>query len=366
MQKCETQITMVADYYSQEVSNLDDEEEILESLPVSNASNAGGVDENIDSTNQDIVIEQDNIPKLKNLNDDFQLKIKNKMLYSRASGFHTRDKDQENIRANRLLRFTFLENELRALMLDIEQDSNESQSELRTKIDMLVNDIDTFKLRNGNDTFMTYWNNKLASMSLAAPSEMTHTTPAEHTSLGPELAVQKLYTNLESRISTLEDKIGLKVVENSQSVQDSIDDLYTRVNLLLNGNENIREINDEIVKLIDNCELYLKNSRNVKDLSEIVPLTDKKLCYLYDRMKKLPDFEILLDKIIKRFKSLNELILQTSNTVRFMNDLESELSNMDSKLNSWNERLDHFESQLQADREALNSSVQLLKDVQKT
>jgi hypothetical protein len=346
---------MVLDYYSENVPVSNDEQEVFESFPVRKSQN--NPIKNEDLHNPGIIIEEDNNSnKLKLTNDDFQSKLKNKIIFSNP----LIDKDNKDlVRRNRLLKFKILENELRSLMNEITQDDESSEQPLREKIDILINDMNSFKLKNKTDTFIDYWDDQLQKINVANEKHMLSSSPSSIREINPS---SSNFLGLESRVSTLENILGPSPSpSNDLSIQDTIDDLYTRINLIVDGGTNIKSIESEITKLIENCELFYQNSKKIKSASEIVPLTDKKICLLYEKVKQLPDFEKFSDKLIKRFKSLNNLIIDTSNTVQFMQGLENELTNIELRLDDWDIKLDKLELQIVKDRETLEKSTELLK-----
>lgn len=359
------------DYYSEDVPALADEEQVLESFPdlSVNANSRTRVFSDIDENVDGLIIETDSLQRSKAKNADFESKIKDRLLYTLENhdNIH-RIKDNlpslELKKRNRILRFTMLENELRALMIEIEQDEQDSELPLKKKIDSLVRDIDAFKLNRGKQTFLDYWEGKL---SVVNPPDITQdvnlSVNMEHNENDNDNANDSstLFSEYDSRISELEGKLGyISPYDNTPSLQDSINDLYTRTNLILDGGNGVKEVESEILALINNCETYIKDSKRIKDKSEIIPLTDKKLCLLYNKVKKLPEFEGLLDRIIERFKSLNEIIISTSSTVNFMNGLGREMQNIESRLDHWDQKLDHLESQLEKDRETFENATKKL------
>lgn len=355
-----------ADYYSEDVPVFENEPEVLESFPTA--------DNNIYSQNKisegqfdpGLVIEEDTQVRLKSLSKDFEAKVKEQLLYNftnntAAKSFRKKVNNQSSDarKNNRILKFTMLENELRSLMVEIDNDTESVDLNLKKKVDGLVNDIDHFKLGRPN-TFLGYWEEKLnetrarENIDIKDWKEGNEKEQKENKIGNPKKITKdsdSIALELESRISRLEDSVGYEPSQSmTPTIQDTIEDLYTRVNLILDGGENLNSVETEVLKLIDNCETYIKDSKRVKDKSEIVPLTDRKLCLLYDKVKTLPDFASLLGKIVDRFSSLNDLIVGTANSVSFLQGLEKELSTMESRLDVWDEKIDLFSSQLAEDK----------------
>jgi len=70
------------------------------------------------------------------------------------------------------------------------------------------------------------------------------------------------------------------------------------------------------------------------------------LNFLYDKVKKLPEYENLLNNLTLRFNSLQDVIRNAQNTVTFMNGLDQEFKNIESKLDKWDEKINKLESDL--------------------
>lgn len=346
-------MTAEIDYYSEDIPACEDEPEILESLPINRINDETTTYD--DNSNPDIITDNTLVDKIRLINSDFESKIKDKILFNSNTNISNNSSQLslESKKRNKLLKFTLLENELRSLMIEIENDNEILNSNLENKINNLVNDVDNFKLKNKNE-FIDYWESKLNDLNFKVTSENITLIDKEKSDI--DLNSNSKFLNFESRISNLENKISIDSLDSSTpSIRSSIDDLYTRVNLLLDNNDNLRSIENEISKLIDNCEKYIKDSKRIRDKYEIIPLTDRKLNILYDKMKNLPDFNSLIDKIMIRFRSLNKLIIETSNTVNFMNGLKSELLNIDNKLDVWDTKLNQLESNFNKDNELFKS-----------
>lgn len=352
---------MGTDYYCENIPVTIDEEEIIELLPISKPSFESSIQNN-DLTNNNLIIETetDILGKCKSDSIDFETKIKNNLLFKHTLNTKTYESssDLEMKKKNRFLRFMMLENELRALMIEIDNDKEDDEKPLRDKIDVLIGDVENFKISENKDNFIHYWENKLNNVK----SNGSDHREVSNKNIKKETANQAITTNreydLESRITNLERQMGsVPLTSSTPSLTDIIQDLYTRTNLILDGGDSVKNIETEILKQIENCEIYIKNSKRIKDKSEIVPLTDKKLCLLYEKVKKLPDFSDLLKTLIERFQYLNDLIINTSNTVSFMNGLESELNTIEAKLDSWDSKLSDLETQLDNDRSIFDSAI---------
>lgn len=366
------------DYYSENVPVFENEPEVLESLPT--ADNSIYFENKISEGQLDpgLVIEENTQAKLKSLSSDFETKVKEQLLYNftnntAAKGFFKKVNNQSSDarNKNRILKFTMLENELRSLMVEIDTDTESMDLSLKKKVDGLIRDIDSFKLGKPN-TFLSYWEEKLYETAAKengvkdekvskAIDRKEEKNEVKHIFKSKTDDSDSIFLELESRISKLEDSLGYEPSQGiTPSIQDTIEDLYTRVNLILDGGENLSSVEAEVLRLISNCETYIKDSKRIRDKSEIVPLTDRKLCLLYDKVKTLPDFESLLGKIVDRFNSLNDLIVGTANSVNFLQGLEKELSTMENRLDAWDDRIDLFNSQLVEDKRQFDETAKKL------
>ena len=365
---------MATDYYSQDVPAAKDEPEVLESLPVVNDPGLGETTNKEEQADPDFVIEEDTQVHLKSIHSDFESKVKAQLLYNFTNnvankGFRkTPDSQSSEVRKkNRLLKFTMLESELRALMVEMDNDSENTDLSLKKKIDQLVSDIECFKLGK-KKTFLDYWDKKLTEQAptkerddIEDESEKEKMITLEPLSTSNEPDTMLL--ELESRISNLESILGFEPSQgNAPSIQDSIEDLYTRVNLVLDGGSSLKSIEDELNKLITNCEIYIKDSKRIRDKSEIIPLTDKKLCHLYEKVKSVPDFPSFLEVLLERFKFLNQLIMRASASVNFLQGLEGEFSNIEHRLDSWDQNIDVLSAQLDCDRKKFDEATKILAE----
>ncbi|KAG0681224.1 hypothetical protein C6P42_004308 [Pichia californica] len=354
------------DYYSEDISACDSEPEILEFVPTFSIPETIEDHENNENSDPCLIIENDNSEKMKILNSDFESKIKNQLLFNFPNKQHGVGKkiSIESKNNDRLLKFTLLENQLRALMIEIENDDESINLNLKNKVDSLVNDIENFKLRNEN-TFINYWNEKLNTVCDKKNDDNKNENESENENnitiaTSASTSPESQFLQFESRVSKLENRLGYDSSNDSKpTVQKVIDDLYLKVNLILdnNNNNNFKPIEDELLKMIENCETYIKDSKRIRDKSEIIPFTDKKLNLLYEKIKNLPDFQSLLEKIMSRFRSLNSLILETSTTIQFMKGLQTELFNIENHLDDWDGKLVKLESDLADDKKRFDTLI---------
>lgn len=339
---------MQTDYYSEYIPADEEEEEILESLPEIKEVK---IIENTGLTEPDTygyIIEENNNNRLVSLNSDFETKIQNKILYSTL---------KENDSSNKALRFKLLENELRALMIDIDEDADDTNAHLKKRIDTLMNDISDFKKNQAQNTFLNYWDDKLNNFS-DAKTDVSSTT-VKNISVAPT-AISII--DLESRIASLEKQFNITgPLSYEVSIPKLIEDLNVKTSLILDGGMSMDAIKSEISKLTANCKMYIQNSKKIKDKSEIVPLTDKKLALLYKKIKNLPEIDILISTILGRLESLNQVIIETSHNADFINGLNTEFNMIENKLDSWDTQLDELETQLLRDRKVFDEFKKSLK-----
>ena len=339
----------MTDYYSEDILPCDDEE-IYESFPSitkTEVINTVQSEEPIEEfENAELIIEEPDINKMKQLNEEFESKLKLELLNGNLRlGGNIQTNDKDTIHKNRVLRFTLLEKELRSLMKELKNDQNDLEKPLLEKVDSLINEIDIFNSSNLQNKYIDYWDKKLSEVKLNN-AEKEHETEREHDKADISHSDDILQSNLEHRISQLESRTGYQNPDDSRNFKAIIDDLYKRVNILLDNGGNLKTIDEEVTNLIENCELFIQNSKKIKNINEIVPLNDKKLNFLYDKVKKLPEYENLLNNLTLRFNSLQDVIRNAQNTVTFMNGLDQEFKNIESKLDKWDEKINKLESDL--------------------
>lgn len=331
---------MQTDYYSEYIPADTEESEVYEVEPKTHKKESLSIEEpNIEECAN--LIEEDNRSKLHTLNLEFEQKIKDRLLYSRNERKGTN---------NKALRFKLLENELRSLMYDIDQEAQENNTELKLQIDSFINEVETFKTKQNNDTFLNYWTQKLDDLKIDLPAEKSNNLNLIETNLD----ISKLI-EIEERLTLLEKRVGINNTHMDQtSLGDVVQDLMLKINLILDGGKSIDLIRSEIEQLTKNCHIYLENSKKINNKSELLPLTDTKLSLLYKKIKNLPDIETTLNVITSRLKSLDEVTLQTAHNADFVNGLNTELVRIENKLDLWEHKLTDLELQFDIDRKAFN------------
>ncbi|TID13592.1 hypothetical protein CANINC_004854 [Pichia inconspicua] len=328
---------METDYYSEYLPADAEESEVYEIEPKTCNETTLSVEE-INIKDYPNVIEEDNRDKLRTLNSEFEEKIKHRLLYSRNRK-HSND--------NKALRFKLLENELRSLMVDIQEEAQEDNSQLKQRVDSLIDEIETFKTKQNKDTFTSYWTQKLDELKI--DSSIVESIN--------DLNITELHTTncklteIEARLALLEKQLGICGTELDQmNLSNILEDLRLKVNIILDGGKSIERIRSEIDQLNKNCQVYLDNSKKITNKSEILPLTDSKLSLLYNKIKQLPDLDKKLNTIAIRLKSLDEITLQTTHNAEFVSGLNKELNRIDNKLDLWEQKLSDLEVQLDTDR----------------
>jgi hypothetical protein len=339
------------DYYSEVVLSEEAEQEVYESIPSERkheiVHDVSKPDALINDNNESgIIIEDANdVSKLRQLNNDFETKMKLQLLQRNQKDLKDlfdNSGNKNSVHENRLQRFTILETELRSLMNEIELDKDDIDKPLKEKVDALVGEIDSFKSKSKQNTYLKYWEEKLASLSpqvCISPTQNTSNTDISGAKTTFASSSNVTFVQMDDRISKLEKKLGYVDPESTESMKEIIDGLYTRTNLILDGGKAITEIESEIKQLIKNCELYTQNSKRIKDKFEIVPLTDKKLNILLAKIGKMSEYESTLEHIKTRLSSLNDILASSSHTIHFMSGLEEEFTTMETKLDEWERKL---------------------------
>lgn len=335
---------MQTDYYSEQLKSSVNEDEIFESLPEVSYQKPK-IEQSIEITSDDLVIEEDNTSKLRSINSGFEKQIRDHILYS------TR---KENDRSNKALRFKLLENEMRALILEIGEDSDDNTTQLKEQIDRLENDVNEFKNKNQSEIFLNYWNSRINDITTSITVDQ-HLTNDNSLLSNKSLDLDHTQTlEVENRIAKLEQKLSLSEDIDLTSL---VEDLKTKTNLILDGGDSILTAQQEIRVLQKNCETFIQDSKRIKDKTEIIPLTDGKLLALYDRLKKLPDIEVMLTKIMERLQTLNQIVIETAQNADFISGLNNELSHIENKIDNWSNKMNDMEAQLKIDESSFNEFI---------
>lgn len=329
---------MTGDYYTEEIPADEDEDEVLEYIPprksellkdeqLSRAKDASSLHSNTNG----VLIEEDasiTIPRAREHLTELENTLKNRLLYKGRVREDPKDKLNE-----RLLKFQLLQRELTSLKREIDLDIEGKNEELVKSVDGLIDQFADVKITDSK--WITYWNDKFNEMSnqtneTVAISRADKTTDAE----------AQLVTNFDSRVGELElNYAQLSASSSAISLKDIIDDLYRKVDLIIKDGdgESINEIESKFSKMLDQYEDSVKNRRNETD-----NLSDYKLMKLYERVQEIPKFDKIIPMIYQRLKSINSIVLQTSNSNQFLNELNLKLDQIENQIDKWDSKLEEL------------------------
>lgn len=306
---------MEPDYYAQDVSAVESEDEILEVDPV--------------LVRTDIMVEEPN-----ELIDDTEVATMDSRAAFEKELMQRIGKRQQTGSSARAERLARIRRELEEL-----EDDDEVQ-ELTRKVDLL------------GSKFIEEWKQRLAESAKAVrsvePAEDEHGVKKLEHSSGNEIDPAKV----DSRLNALEEKVGF-----DGSLQDMINDIYRRVNIAL-SEESSEEVQARVDLMASNVEKLLKCTRRVDDeqLEKIVPLTDRKINQVYERLQRMPEFESVLPLVIGRLKLINKLVTDTAANVSLVQGMEQTLTRIEQQVDGWLVKLDEMEASAKEDRERFEAA----------
>lgn len=162
---------------------------------------------------------------------------------------------------------------------------------------------------------------------------------------------------LESRVHSLESVLGYDTVDQGsapRSIQNQINDLTRKINIIYNPefeigtiNQQIRELNREAEKLATNRKLaQITSAGNQPVLSTNSTSLETKVSKLYD---KLPEFEAVNAKvpfIINRLKSLHKIHADLGRTIDTVGGIDQMIEELKTDMVSWNRSLQKVNTDL--------------------
>lgn len=324
----------MGDYYTEDIPVDDDEEEILELLPISNTKHVSDtrIDLIDDDTSDDLVIEEDAFETAKKAKlhmHELERTLKNKSLYK------SHDLNEESKLRNRLFRLKMLENELKSLKSEIDNDTKGKNNYLTDSIDKLSEDITQVKIND--DNWINHWNDKFNRLEINQIEIKNSSTNAT------EKCIDESIVKFDSRLGVLESHFSkISSTSSTLSLQDTIEDLYRKTNIILDNGGTIGDVQLKITKLLDDCEEISKKMKHSPPIS----LTDEKILKLYQRIEQIPKFESIIPMIYQRLKSINSITMKGVNSITFLNELEDKFNKIEKQIDIWDSKLDSLETQL--------------------
>lgn len=162
---------------------------------------------------------------------------------------------------------------------------------------------------------------------------------------------------LESRVHSLESVLGYDTVDRGsapRSIQNQINDLTRKINIIYNPefeigaiNQQIRELNREAEKLATNRKLaQIASAGNQHIATTNSTSLETKVSTLYE---KLPEFEAVNVKvpfIINRLKSLHKIHADLGRTIDTVGGIDQTIEELKTDMVSWNRSLQKVNTNL--------------------
>lgn len=173
---------------------------------------------------------------------------------------------------------------------------------------------------------------------------------------------------LESRINALETVLGADNISQlsaaPKSIQNQINDLTRKINIVYNPefeinkiNQQIRELNREAEKLATNRKLALIASSGGQQVASISSTSaEVKVSKLYD---KLPEFEAVnatVPSIINRLKSLHKIHADLGRTIDTVGGIDNTIEALKKDMETWSQSLQKVNQDLDKQNELFESN----------
>lgn len=151
--------------------------------------------------------------------------------------------------------------------------------------------------------------------------------------------------DLEKKITDLESTIGVSELQSSKKIQNHIDDLGRKVEVLYDPEYDFAHIRNEIKKLLREMEDFTTKKRMAKLANGDVPYVpptafDVKVDTVYGI---IPDLEKSMDFVphmVERLRTLNLVHADLAHSVTAVSELDKTIESMKMEMKSWTENLD--------------------------
>ncbi|CAK7900874.1 nuclear migration protein Jnm1p [[Candida] anglica] len=247
------------------------------------------------------------------------------------------------------------------------QNQENSKGVEREKIDNLVGILENVKLQkegvDNNNHINDQYNKRIKGVfeitSKILNEKQNNTNTQSSNKQSTDSHNNTTLLEIESKINQLENYLGVsfKEIESGLSIQEQINDLQRKVNLIYNPEYHLNHVKQELDQLNNKMESYYKNRRlsQLSSNKSMVPpleneqiLTNEKIEQLYT---KLPEFEKvanILPHLLVRLKSLNHVHNDLGGCVGSIGQLDHVLRDLKLDMMKWDTNLTQINEQLDA------------------
>lgn len=249
---------------------------------------------------------------------------------------------------------------------------NENEHEELSNIDELVTLLESIDSHNSGPDHLNYYSEKLKHIfeSINLDQDDTEPPSIELTEKNESLEI----LSLESRINDLETLLGSETLQELQqtvrapktkTVQNLLNDLKRKINIIYNPEfelgkikQEIRELNRETEKLATNRKLAqlssqnnssnnnFKNNSPIDTKSHRKNTFEQKIVTIFDRLDEFDNVNKIIPSLLIRLKSLHKIHADLGNTVGTVGQLDQTLNDIKSDMVTWNASLDKVNENL--------------------
>lgn len=181
---------------------------------------------------------------------------------------------------------------------------------------------------------------------------------------GPVQASSAVVLNLEARIDRLESVLGTS--SQTQSLQDQLDEVSRRANLVYSPEYHAKIVGAEVEQLNANVEKYLQNRRLAhigRPLAEASPPTpiDLKIDEIFAKVPQFDKMANILPGILDRLKSLSGVHNEISNCVSTVAEIDNTLGDMRSDMRKWDAAINDVNRRLDEEQSAFDEIRRLIE-----
>lgn len=382
-----------SDFYSEDVPPPKDEEEILEFEPIESTDEVvsasktvgeenerGNTENNDNSDANNIQIDSTEVATIESREAFEQELVRNldQVDFSRNRGYNV-----DTVGSTRSQIISKIRSELLELELGSQNDENTEEDDkeiLRTLKSRLK------KISLGESRFVREWRKEIPKYDSGLlfdqkeyeipegeeeenSSTASYSMISEGDLLKKKEQVETRLLDIENRLKGMEELIGGSIdpsdinATEQLTVQDEIDDLYRRMNLILNSEQLTNDIQARFNKASENLEKYKESSRRIDNakLEAFVPVSDMRVSSIFNQLQRLEAHENVIPLITRRLQAINNIVSEASDTISFMKNLNGELAKTKMEVKKWNAKLDSMVKRSETRQQAWNKDKDSIK-----
>lgn len=275
-----------------------------------------------------------------------------------------------------------IKRELEEIQLIKSKEEVEQSDQEPSEIDNLVSLLEELSVSDRKHEEINYYNQRIKEIfsnikvDTSEEQRNSKTDPIESSSANILL--------LESKLNTIENLLGsesLQQLQNSihkprsKTIQNHLNDLTRKINIIYNPEfqlnkikQEIRDLNKETERLATNRKLALITSKSNNKYDQIQQTQqsrstfEQKVNSLYDRIDEFDNVNAILPSLLARLKSLHKIHADIGQTVSTVNGIDQVLESMKMDMSKWNESLDKVNQDLDNRRSIFEINKKEIED----